>query len=592
MKERLTALRERMLKNGCFGFVLPATDEYHSAYVPPEKNRLSFMTGFTGDEGELFVLLDRAFLFVDGRYTLQAQQETNPDLITVMQTIDGKTPDWLLSAVPEGVKIGYDAWLHTPNDIKRMMSACAKNKAGIVPLPSNPVDALRKKTPQRAVEFAFPLDIRYAGKDSTAKIADIVAALNMAKDDALVLTALDSIAWLLNVRGRDVPYTPVVQSHAILHKNGTVDWFVNPDKITDYLRAKLSPLVEIKMPSDLPAVLDFLGKSGARVQMSMDLTPAWIYERLSQNGAVIHTADDPCQAAKSCKNKDERENAVLAHIRDGAALCRFLCWFEKAAMTGVLTELRAAEQLKAFRAENPLYRGESFPTIAAFGKNGAVVHYKTNKKNNAVIEKNNLFLIDSGAQYLDGTTDVTRTVAVGVPTELMIRRYTQVLKGHIAVAAIAFPEGTTGGQLDILARQYLWRDGVDYNYGTGHGIGSFLGVHEGPQRISRTENKVPLLSGMILSNEPGYYKTGAFGIRIENAVIVEPLPQQETAEIKTLGFSTLTLAPFDRTLIDKTQLTPREKAWIDGYHARIRRVISPLVDPDTAAWLARVCAPL
>ena len=592
MKEKFGALREWMLKNGLFGLVVPRADKYLGEYVSPADERLAWLTGFTGSAGEAVILLDRAFLFVDGRYTLQAQKETDPKLITVVQTSDAKAGDWLFSALPAGAKIGYDPWLHTPNDVKRMAAACAKNDAVVIPLPKNPVDLLwtDKKIPP--VEKAVHFPENYAGEDSTSKIAEITSALGFDADDAWVLSAADSIAWLLNVRGRDIPYVPVVQSFAVLYKNGTVEWFVEPLKISDYLKEKLSPLVEIKNPDDLAESLDTLGKEKKRVQLDMALAPAWIYERLTKAGAKIHPKEDPCQLRKACKNTTERDGAVIAHIKDGAAVCRFLAWFDKEAPKGRLTELQAAEKIAEFRAENPLYRGESFPTIAASGKNAAVVHYHTSKENNSPVKPGTVFLIDSGAQYLDGTTDITRTISVGPVSALEKKRYTQVLKGHIAIAVIAFPEGTTGSQLDILARQFLWRDGVDYTHGTGHGIGSYLSVHEGPQRISRTSNRVALLPGMLVSNEPGYYKADAFGIRIENVLMVEPLPPTDGAEIKTLGLSTLTLAPFDKRLIDKAQLTPREKAWIDGYHARIKRIISPLVDPETAAWLADACAPL
>jgi Xaa-Pro aminopeptidase len=592
MKERLTALREWMLKNALFGFVVPRSDEYQGEYVAPGAERLAWLTGFTGSAGEAVVLLDRAFLFVDGRYTLQAQEETNPEIITVVQTNDAKAGEWLFAALPNGSKVGYDPWLHTPNDVKRMAAACAKNEAAVVPVARNPIDLLWTDKPVSEPQWAVPFPEMYAGKDSTAKIADMTSQLGIDKDDALVLSTPDSIAWLLNVRGRDVPYVPVVQSFAVLHKNGTLDWFVAPEKITDRLRGALSSLVEIKSPAALGDVLDDLGRNKARVQLDMALSPAWIYERLSKSGAKIHPKEDPCLLPKACKNTVEREGAVLSHVRDGAAVCRFLAWFDREAPKGGLNELDAARKMAEFRSDNPLYRGESFATIAAAGKNAAVVHYHTSERNNAPIRPGSLFLIDSGAQYLDGTTDVTRTVAVGTPGALEKKRYTQVLKGHIAVAAIAFPEGTTGSQLDILARQYLWRDGVDYMHGTGHGIGSYLNVHEGPQRISRYSNRIALMPGMLISNEPGYYKSGAFGIRIENVVMVEPLPPTEGSEINTLGLSTLTLAPFDRRLIDKAQLTPREKAWIDGYHARIRRIITPLTDAETAAWLVDACAPL
>lgn len=590
--DKLTALREWMLTNGFFGLLVPTADEYQGEYVAANARRLEWLTGFSGSAGEAVVLLDRAFLFVDGRYTLQAQKETDEKQITVIQTPDARAGDWLFAALPNGARIGYDSWLHTPDEVRKLAAACAKNGAKIVPLPYNPIDAMWTDRPVSTPDRAVFLPEKYTGADSTAKIADVTAALGVDQDDALVLTAPESIAWLLNVRGRDIPFIPVVQSFAVLYKNGALDWFVDPAKITDDLRPHLSKLVETKSPDLLGVTLDALGIQKARVQLDMALSPAWIYERLSAAGATVHAKEDPCLIRKACKNITERDGAVNAHVKDGIAICRFLCWFDKEAPTGRLTETDAVRKIDEFRQDNPLYRGESFATIAASGKNAAYIHYHTGGKNDSPIRRDAMFLIDTGAQYLDGTTDITRTVAVGNVSALEKKRFTQVLKGHIAIATIAFPEGTTGSQLDILARQFLWRDGVDFAHGTGHGVGSYLSVHEGPQRISRGGGRIALMPGMLISNEPGYYKPDAFGIRLENVVMVEPLPPTEGSEMKTLGLSTLSLAPFDRRLIDKTQLTPREKAWLDGYHARIRRIISPLVDPQTAEWLAAACAPL
>lgn len=592
MKKRLTDLREWMLKNGFFGLIVPHADEYQSEYILPSSERLAWLTGFTGSAGEAVILLDRAFLFVDGRYTLQAQKETDAKSITVIQTENAQSADWLFAALPAGAIVGYDPWLHTPNAVKRMTAACAKNGAKVVPLPFNPIDLLWTDKPQAEINNAVPFTENYTGLDSTAKIADITASLGIDQDDALIITSLESIAWLLNVRGRDIPYTPVVQSYAILYKNGVVDWFVHSGKVTEHLRSNLSPLVEIKRPVDMINILDALGIQKARVQLDMASSPAWIYERLSIAGARLHPKEDPCLIRKACKNVVERDGAVNAHIKDGIAMCRLLAWLDKFGPKGKLKEMDVVNKIKEFRSQNPLYRGESFATIAASGKNAAFIHYRTSEKANAKIKNNSLFLLDTGAQYLDGTTDITRTVAIGKAKTIEKKRYTQVLKGHIAIATISFPEGTTGSQLDILARQYLWRDGVDYAHGTGHGIGSYLSVHEGPQRIARGGSRIALMPGMLISNEPGYYKENAFGIRLENVVMVEPLPPPEGAEIKIFGLSTLSLAPFDKRLIDKAQLTPREKVWINGYHARIRRIITPLVDKETAEWLNTACAPL
>lgn len=591
MNEKLTALREWMLSNGFFGAVVPSADEYQSEYVAPCDRRLAWLTGFQGSSGEAVILLDRAFLFVDGRYILQAQKETNPDDITVIQTLDGLTADWLFAAFPESARIGYDPRLFTPKAVQRMKTA-AKNGAQILPMPVDPIAALWTDRPKTASGWAVHLPEKYTGLDSTAKIADVTASLNDDGDDAVIFTDPASIAWLLNVRGNDIPYVPIVQSFGVLYKNGTFQWLVDENKITDALRAKLSPLVEIVPPSALPHILEVFGAHAVKVQLDAAQCSDMIYSTLTAGGAKVHEKEDPCLLRKACKNVVERDGAVTAHIKDGAAVCRFLAWFDKEAPKGELTETDTVEKIHEFRAENPLYRGESFATIAASGENAAYIHYQTGGENNSPVKKNALFLIDSGGQYLDGTTDITRTVAVGNVSPLEKKRYTQVLKGHIALATAVFPEGTCGAHLDVLARQFLWRDGVDYQHGTGHGIGAYLSVHEGPQRISKGLTKKPLSPGMLISNEPGYYKAGAFGIRLENIVMVEPLPATPAAEVRIFGLSTLTLVPFDRRLIDKTMMTPREIAWVDGYHARVRRLISPLVDPETANWLAKACEPL
>ncbi len=592
MNERLTAIREWMLKNGFFGLVVPRADEFQGEYVAPASERLAWLTGFTGSAGEAVIFLDRAFLFVDGRYILQAQKETDEKQITVIQTPDAQAGDWLFAALPQGAVIGYNSWLYTPSKVNRMKAAGSKNGAVFAPVPVDPIDLLWQDRPRGGGGWAVALPEQYTGLDSTSKIADITAALGVDQDDALLLTNPESVMWILNVRGNDIPFIPLVQSFGILYKSGTFQWFVDTNKITDSLKRQLSPLVEIVPMSAFAQVLDVLAAQHAKVCLDTTNCSAWAYNKLSDGGAVIHDKEDPCMLRKACKNITERNGAVNAHVKDGAAVCRFLAWFDEQAPKGGLTEMDAVLKMHYFRAENPLYRGESFATIAASGKNAAYIHYHTDENHNAPIQKDALFLIDSGAQYLDGTTDITRTIAVGTPSPLERKRFTQVLKGHIALATIAFPEGTTGAQLDILARQFLWRDGVDFAHGTGHGIGSYLSVHEGPQRISRAGNRIALAPGMLISNEPGYYKPNAFGIRLENVVMVEPLPPTEGAEMKVLGLSTLTLAPFDRRLIDKTQLTLREKAWLDGYHARIKRIISPLVDRATAAWLTKACAPL
>ena len=590
--QKLNALRQWMIENGFSGVLVPTADEYQGEYVAPESKRLQWITGFSGSAGEALILPKKAFLFVDGRYTLQAQKETDPCEFTVIQTPAARVQDNILTGLPENSVIGYDPWLHSPDEIQHLREICSPFKIKIMPLPCNPIDKLWTDKPKTKINPVVFLPETYTGMDSAIKLENITESLKINQDDALVLCSPESISWLLNVRGQDIPYIPVVQSFAVLYKNGTLDWFVNPAKITDRLRTRLNPNVNIKSPDLLAATLDALSIQKAQVQLDTHSSSAWIYERLSQGGARIHIKEDPCLMPKACKNKTEQNGAINAHIRDGVALCRFLCWFDANASSGELTEMDAVHKIAQLRAENDLYCGESFSTIAASGQNAAYIHYHTDEKNNACIKNNAMFLIDTGAQYLDGTTDITRTVCVGIVSDLEKKRYTQVLKGHIALASAVFCQGTTGSQLDLLARQFLWRDGVDYAHGTGHGIGSYLSVHEGPQRIARSCSKIPLMPGMLISNEPGYYKPGAFGIRLENVVMVKPVALPKDAEIKVFGLSTLGLAPFDKRLIDFTALTPVEKTWLNNYHEQVYSTISPLVDKQTACWLKTACVVL
>ncbi|MCQ2914547.1 MAG: aminopeptidase P family protein [Alphaproteobacteria bacterium] len=592
MKERLTKLREWMVQNGFFGVIIPKADEFQGEYIAPEAERLAWLTGFTGSAGEAVVFLDRAFLFVDGRYTLQAQKEVDTNLITVVQTDDGRTASWLFSAIPSGTVIGYNSWLFTPYHLKQLKKITSAAGVTLKPTPCDPIDNLWKNKPKTTNTWAVSYPLKYAGVSSTDKIIDIATSIGVDGDEILLLTDIEALAWLLNIRGNDIPYIPVVQSFGLLYRTGMFQWFVNQNKITDTLRAALPSTVEILPINLFTQVLEVCAEQKSKIQLDSTQCPCWIFDKLQTTGAVLHDKANPCSLKMACKNTVERAGAVNAHIKDGVAVCRFLAWFDKNSQSGKITELDCANKIHEFRAQNPLYRGESFATIAASGKNAAYIHYHTDEENNALIENNSMFLIDSGAQYLDGTTDITRTISVGNVGSLEKKRFTQVLKGHIAIATIAFPDGTTGSQIDILARQYLWRDAVDYAHGTGHGIGSYLSVHEGPQRISRKPNNIALLPGMLISNEPGYYLPNAFGIRIENVVMVEPMPMTQGSEMKILGLSTITLAPFDKRLIDKTMLTLREKSWIDGYHARIKRIISPLVDKETAQWLDNACSPL
>ncbi|MGB8182249.1 MAG: aminopeptidase family protein P, partial [Stellaceae bacterium] len=450
---------------------------------------------------------------------------------------------------------------------------------------ANPIDAIWQDRPAPPTAPVVPHPREFAGRSSDDKRRELAQHLIADKLDAAVLTAPDSIAWLLNIRGGDVEYSPLPLSFAILHADASVDLFIDRRKSSPELARHLGHQVRHNEPAELGAALATFGRHKKRVLADPATCASWIFDRLTEAGASIRRGADPCQLPKACKNAIELEGTRRAHRRDGAALTRFLAWLARESPAGHLSEIAASDRLEHFRATGEHFRGLSFPTISGAGANGAIVHYRASRQSERRLELGTLYLVDSGAQYLDGTTDVTRTVAIGTPSAEMRDRFTRVLKGHIALASCRFPQGTTGSQLDALARTPLWDAGLDYDHGTGHGVGSYLGVHEGPQRISKTPNTQPLLPGMIVSDEPGYYKTGAYGIRIENLVAVVPVDGTGSIGTAMLGFETLTLAPFDRALIEPALLSRAESAWIDAYHARVRAELTPLVDQETAVWL-------
>ncbi len=582
--DRLAALRAQLKEDRLDGFVVPLTDEHMSEYVGSYAQRLAWLTGFEGSAGSAVVLPEEAAIFVDGRYTLQVRQQVDGKLYAYRHLIEEPADAWIAENLPKGGKLGYDPWLHTPDQIEPLKRAAAKAGGELVALPDNPLDAAWQDQPPAPIAPVRPHDLAYTGRDSAAKRQDIAARLTAMPADAVVLTGPDSIAWLLNLRGADVPRTPLPLSFAILHADGRVDLFIEPRKLVPGIESHLGNAVAVHAPDALGGALDALGKAKAKVLADPSSAAAWIFDRLSAAGADIIRGADPCALPKACKNPVEIAGARDAHLRDGAAVTRFLCWLSEEAPKGKLTELDAAAKLAEFRRANDLIRDFSFDTISAAGQNAAIPHYRVSPESNRPIERDRIYLVDSGAQYLDGTTDITRTVIVGKPTAEMRDRFTRVLKGHIALGSAHFPKGTTGSQLDALARAALWAVGLDYDHGTGHGVGSFLGVHEGPQRISKVPNRVALEPGMIVSNEPGYYKSGDYGIRIENLVAVTEV-KVDGAERPMLGFENLTLAPIDRALIEPSLLTPQERAWMDAYHARVRAAITPLVDAKTAAWL-------
>jgi Xaa-Pro aminopeptidase len=591
-RERVAALRAELHRRGLAGFLVPRADEHQGEYGPRHAQRLAWLTGFTGSAGLAVVLTDAAAIFVDGRYTLQVRDQVPADLFEYHHVTESPPTEWLRRQLKPGNRLGYDPWLHTIEGVERLGIACQRARAELSPCAENLVDALwtDRPAPPRAPVVAH--DLAYAGRASADKRREIATILEREGADATVLTAPDSIAWLLNIRGGDVAHTPLPLSFAIVHADATVDLFLDPGKVAPGLREHLGDGVRLLPPDALGAALDRLGAARRTVQVDPTAVAAWIAQRLDAAGASVARGADPCALPKAQKNEVELAGARAAHLRDGAALCRFLAWLAREAPAGRLTEVAAAERLDAFRAAEALFRDTSFPTISGAGPNGAIVHYRATPATDRPLGPGMLYLIDSGAQYLDATTDVTRTVALGPPTPEQRDRFTRVLRGHIALATARFPAGTTGSQLDALARRFLWDSGLDYDHGTGHGVGSYLSVHEGPQRISKVGHAVPLQPGMIVSNEPGYYKAGEYGIRIESLVVVVALPAPPGAELPLLGFETLTLAPIDLALVEPDRLRPEELAWLDAYHQRVREGVTPLVDADTAAWLAAATRPV
>jgi Xaa-Pro aminopeptidase len=585
---RLQALRAALARAELHGFLVPRADEHQGEYVPRSAERLAFLTGFSGSAGLAIVLTERAAVFVDGRYTLQVEAEVDSRLFEICHLT--KTPpwDWLAAGAKAGQRIAYDPWLHTPDGLARLKAAATKAGAALVPVP-NAVDAIWADRPPVPAAPVVPHGAEFAGKPSAEKRAEIAKKLAADGIAAAVITLPDSIAWLLNVRGGDVAHSPLPLSFAILKRDGTVDWFLDPRKASSELRAHAGAEVRLRSPAEFAEAL--IALKGEKVQVDPATAASWIFDRLEEAGAAIHRDADPCLMPKACKNEVELSGIRSAHRRDGAALTKFLGWVAREAPKGGVGEMAAADKLEAFRRQSNLLRDLSFSTISGAGPNGAIVHYRATEKSDRALTPGELYLVDSGGQYPDGTTDVTRTVAIGTPTADMKKHFTLVLKGHIALATARFPAGTSGSQLDALARIALWREGLDYDHGTGHGVGHYLCVHEGPQRISKLPNTVALKPGMIVSNEPGYYKTGAYGIRIENLVAVAKLGESEGGG-ELLGFETLTLAPIDRDLVDTSLLSPDEIAWLDAYHARVRAEIGPQLEGAERAWLDAATAPL
>ena len=585
---RVALLRARLEAKGLTGFIVPRADAHQGEMVAPRDARLAWLTGFTGSAGVAVVLADRAALFVDGRYTIQAADQVAGDVFEIVPVHKTPVADWLGTALGRNAVLGYDAWLHGQDEIDRLESAAAKAGARLKALSRNPIDKIweDQPPPPGGAVTIHPADL--AGETAEAKRTRLGAGISTAGADAAVLSLPDSLAWLLNIRGSDLSHSPVAQGFGVLHGDGRVDLFMDPDRFGGAEQAHLGNAVTTHTPDALEAYLAGLG--GKTLLLDRKTCPVHIARVLTEAGAKIQWGSDPCIAPKASKNEAELAGMRAAHLRDGAAMVRFLRWLDRQKPDSGVTEIDLVKKLESFR-EKAGCLDISFDTICGSGPHGAIVHYRVTRATDRALVPGEAVLIDSGGQYADGTTDITRTVPwQGVDPEV-IRPFTLVLKGMIALSLARWPEGLAGRDLDPLARAALWQAGCDYDHGTGHGVGAYLNVHEGPASISR-RGEVALAPGMVLSNEPGYYRAGAFGIRIENLVIVQPPDTPVGGDRPMLGFETLTLCPIDRRLIDRTLLTAAETAWLDAYHARVRTALTPQLGTKTAAWLAEMCAPI
>ncbi len=589
-RKHLPRLRKALKAQGLDGFIVPHEDEWQNEYVPSAYDRLAWATGFTGSAGAAVVFENEAAIFTDGRYTLQVRAQVDGDLYQYRDLVDGGPALYIRERAPRGARIGYDPKLHSPDSLDRLRSAADAAGAQLVAVTQNPIDAIWDDRPAIPAAKVEPYAETYSGESAASKRHRLGEALAKDGAEATVITSPASLAWLFNVRGGDVARTPLPLGEAILHADGAADLFLADEKVTPELRSWLGNEVAVRRSEDLAPALKALG--GKKVRLDPSTASAWYFEQLREAGAEIVRGQDPVMLPRACKNAAEIEGSRTAHRRDGAAVSRFLHWVATEGQSGKVQEIEACEKLESFRAATGALKDLSFDSISGAGPNGAIVHYRVTKKTNRKLARGSLFLIDSGGQYLDGTTDITRTVAIGRASPEMKDRFTRVLKGHIALSRVRFPKGTTGHQLDALARMSLWEAGLDYDHGTGHGVGVYLGVHEGPQRIAKLVNTQPLEPGMIVSNEPGYYKTGAYGIRIENLQVVTPAAEIEGGERPMLGFETLTLAPIARELIVKKLLSKEELAWVDAYHARVWAEIGPQLDGEAKVWLEQATKPL
>lgn len=588
--ERIAKLRSELARRGFEGFLVPRADEHQGEYVPKNAERLAWLTGFTGSAGTAIILQNEAALVVDGRYTIQAAEQVDTSVITPVPLAQTSVEDWIAAHLPPGTALAYDPWLHTNDNLKRLEQAVARAGGRLAPVDFNPIDVIwvdRPAAPQAPVR---PHPLEYAGEDTASKLERIRAKMAEAKVDAVIVSDPHNLAWAFNLRGGDVGHTPLPLGYAIIPLEGRASLFFDPAKITNEAGAAIGDWAEFAPISGFQGALDALGQAGGKIRIDAATGAVALIRRIEAAGGEVDVGADPISLMKAVKNEAEIAGSRAAHLRDGVAMARFLAWLDQEAPRGTLTEIDAVEALEAFRIETGALKNVSFPSISGAGPNAALPHYRVTRSSNRAIEQNQIFLIDSGAQYEDGTTDITRTIVVGEPSAEMKDRFTRVLKGHIAIARAVFPKGTTGAQIDSFARQPLWEAGLDFDHGTGHGIGSYLSVHEGPQRIAKTGH-TPLEPGMLLSNEPGFYKPGAYGIRIENLVLVE---RREIAggDREMLGFETLTFSPIDLRLVDPSLMTEGEIAWLNDYHAKVRAKLADKLDRETRAWLEEATRPI
>lgn len=589
IEQRLNAVRSLMAEAGYDALIVPRADEYLGEYLPAHNERLLWISGFTGSAGIVIVLKDKAAIFVDGRYTVQVGQQVSEDLFEFHHLAEEPHAQWLLEQLPEGAKVAYDPRMHSLLWQRQTSTVLSEKSLLLCEETDNLIDRSWSDRPTPRVDRALLLDETFSGESSKSKRDRIAQQLSKSGADAALIFAPDSVSWLLNVRGTDIPMLPLVQSFAVLNADGSLIWFVDAGRVPEGLDQHVGEGVDVRPESEAQTVLSHY--HGQTVLAEPGTANAWTQLALERGGANLLSLPDPVAMAKACKNSVEVEGARNAHLRDAVAEIGFLAWLDAEVEAGRLhDEATLSDKLYTFRETGDRFRGLSFDTISAAGSNAAMCHYNHQNGEPATLEMNSVYLLDSGAQYTDGTTDITRTVAIGDPGDDVRSMYTRVLKGHIALDVARFPKGTTGNQLDVLARQFLWSDGYDYDHGTGHGVGSFLSVHEGPQNISKKAGGADLRAGMIVSNEPGYYRNGCFGIRCENLLVVQPV--DSAFETPMLGFEALTLVPFDNRLLDKSLLTTAEVCWIDAYHRRVNELLSPLLAGEVKQWMERATRPI